>query len=124
MIRPQYHFRKINADTHIWRVAPLLRLRFTPLDLMLNKISEIYEPYWYAATDGIPTCLSVMEHAAQVQRADLSYPILICAEHRVVDGMHRVMKASSEGKLTIRAHQIDLPQPDFVNVDPGELPYD
>jgi hypothetical protein len=65
-----------------------------------------------------------MEHAAQVQRADLSYPILICAEHRVVDGMHRVMKASSEDKLTIRAHQIDLPQSDFVNVDPGELPYD
>lgn len=121
MIRPQYHFRKVGDDTHIWRVDPLLKRKFTPLDLMISQISEIYEPYWYS--DVTPTCISVMEHAAQAMRADLAYPILICADHKVIDGMHRVMKAHSEGKHTIRAHQIDLPAPDFTNVHPDDLDY-
>jgi hypothetical protein len=121
MMRPQYHFRKVGDDTHIWRVEPLLKRSFTPLDLMINRIAEIYEPYWFH--DTVPTCISVMEHAAQAQRADLSYPILICEDHRIIDGMHRVMKAMSEGKHTIRAHQIDLPTPDYKNMHPDDLPY-
>ena len=124
MIRPQYHFRKSGDDILIWRVEPLLKFSFTPMDLMLARITEIFEPYWYEATEGIPTCISVLDHAAQVQRADLSYPILICENHRVIDGMHRVMKAYSEGKPTIRAHQITLPKPDFTNIAPDDLPYD
>lgn len=122
MIRPQYHFRKIGEDTHIWRIEPLLKYRFTPLDLMLGKITEIHEPYWYAATNGTPTCISVMRHAAQAHASNLSYPILICENHKIIDGMHRVMKAYSEGLATIRAHQITLPAPDFINVNPDELP--
>ncbi|MFT6454782.1 MAG: disulfide oxidoreductase YuzD [Yoonia sp.] len=121
MMRPQYHFRKVGDDTHIWRVEPLLKRKFTPFDMMLSKISEIYEPYWYH--DMAPTCISVMEHAAQVLRADLAYPILICEDHKIIDGMHRVMKAHSEGKTTIRAHQIDLPAPDYKNMHPDDLPY-
>lgn len=123
MIRPQYHFRQVDDDIHIWRVEPLLKRSFTPLDMMMHTIGEIREPYWYAATNGVPTCLSVMEHAAQVARADLSYPILICEDHRIIDGMHRVMKAMGEGKQTIRAHQITLPAPDYTNMDPCDLPY-
>ncbi len=123
MIRPQYHFRPVGDDIHIWRVEPLLKRSFTPLDMMLHTIGEIREPYWYGATNGQATCLSVMEHAAQVAKADLSYPILICEDHRVIDGMHRVMKAFTEGKQTIRAHQIALPKPDYVNVSADDLPY-
>jgi len=121
VIRPQYHFRKVGDDTHIWRVEPLLKRSFTPMDLMISRIGEIHEPYWF--TDAVPTCMSVMEHAAQAQRADLSYPILICEDHRIIDGMHRVMKAVSEGKQTIRAHQIALPAPDHKNMHPDDLTY-
>lgn len=121
MIRPQYHFRKVGGDTLIWRVEPLLKRKFTPFDMMLSKVSEIYEPYWYH--DMPPTCISVMEHAAQAARTDLSYPILICEYHKIIDGMHRVMKAYSEGKSTIRAHQIYLPEPDYKNTHPDDLPY-
>ncbi len=124
MIRPQYHFRKSGDDTYIWRIEPLLKQRFTPLDLMLGKIGEIFEPYWYDATGGVPSCVSVMEHAALAARSDLSCPILICENHRIIDGMHRVMKAYGTGKPTIRAHQIDLPAPDFINADPRDLPHD
>lgn len=122
MTATRYHFRKIGGDTHIWRIAPLLEQRFTPLDLMLGKIEEIFEPYWFDATGTPPTCMRVMEHAAAALRSDLAYPILICENHRVIDGMHRVMKARAQGKPTIRAHQIDLPKPDFINVDEGDLP--
>lgn len=120
-MRPQYHFRKIGEDTHIWRIAPLLKQRFTPIDLLLAKIEEIFEPYWFKATGDSPSCISVMQHAAAALRSDLAYPILICENHRVIDGMHRVMKAHAEGKPTIRAHQIMLPKPDFINVDPADL---
>ena len=123
MIRTQYHFRKVGEDIHIWRVVPLLKQKFTPIDIMLSRISEIYEAYWYDATDGVPTCISVLDHAARVHRADLGYPILICENHRIIDGMHRVMKAHITGEHTIRAHQINLPKPDFINVDPKDLAY-
>jgi hypothetical protein len=49
-MRPQYHFRKVGDDTHIWRVEPLLKRSFTPLDLMINRIAEIHEPYWFHDT--------------------------------------------------------------------------
>ena len=121
MTEPQYHVRKVGEDTHIWRIEPLLKQRFSPLDLMLSRISEIHEPYWYD-TGKLPTCISVMRHAAQAMNSVLSHPILICENHKIIDGMHRVMKAFTEGKATIRAHQINLPAPDFINANLEDLP--
>ena len=121
IMQQQYHFRKVGEDTYIWRIEPLLKRKFTPFDMMISRVNEIYEPYWYSNVT--PTCISVMDHAAQAMRADLAYPILICENHKVIDGMHRVMKAYSAGKSTIRAHQIELPDPDYKNLHPDDLPY-
>lgn len=60
-----------------------------------------------------------------IQEADLSYPIIICSQGRIMDGMHRVGKAKILGKVKIRAVQFDKdPQPDYINVDENDLIYD
>jgi len=41
-----------------------------------------------------------------------------------MDGMHRVLKAVIEGHHSIKAVQFNVdPEPDYVGVNPDELPY-
>jgi hypothetical protein len=126
MLRPQYHFRRVGPDTLIWDVRKLAeRARDLPvLDHPLAAIAEIDEPYWFDATDGTATCRAVLDHARQIEAADLSFPILLCAEGRVMDGMHRVMKALALGQRTIQARRLPVtPPPDYRNRAPDDLPY-
>ncbi len=42
-----------------------------------------------------------------------------------MDGMHRVVKAFLEDRPFVLAYRLsDLPEPDYVGVDPDDLPYD
>lgn len=126
MIRPQYHFRLVDGHTHIWDVAALLNAsKGLPVrDVPLSSIAEIDEPYWYELGDTKPTCRSVMDHARLAEAADLAWPVLLCADGRVMDGMHRIMKAVGEGRTHITARQLtETPPPDYVDVPAGELPY-
>ncbi len=60
-----------------------------------------------------------------IQEADLAYPIIICPEGKLMDGMHRVVKAHLEGWTSIQAFRLAmLPKPDYIDVDPNDLPYD
>lgn len=60
-----------------------------------------------------------------VQDADLAHPIIIDPEGRVMDGMHRVVKALLQGREFVLAYRLPtLPGPDFVGADPDRLPYD
>lgn len=60
-----------------------------------------------------------------VDEADLSFPILLGADGRLMDGMHRVAKALREGRRTIDTVQFEVdPEPDFVGRRPSELPYE
>lgn len=127
MIRPQYHFRKVGDEVHIWDVRKLVEAtsHLPVLNWPLADLKEIDEPYWFAATDDEPTCRRVIEHARQTEATDLSHPILLCERGRVIDGMHRIMKALSLGHDTIKARQVDAASPpDFIDVDPADLPYD
>jgi poly(3-hydroxybutyrate) depolymerase len=63
--------------------------------------------------------------ARLIAETDLRYPIILGADGRVMDGMHRVAKAYLEGREVIDAVQLEVdPAPDFVGVDEGALPYD
>ena len=126
MIRPQYHFRQVGGRVLIWDVQRLLRLAADLLvqDHPLGQIREIDEPYWFAATDDQATSRAVLTHARLIIAADLSYPIILCAEGRVMDGMHRVMKTLDLGLATVKARQFKAtPPPDHVDVAPSDLPY-
>lgn len=91
----------------------------------LNAIRELDEAYWFDGESSIPTCRAIADHARLIAKTDLKYPIILSADGRVMDGMHRVAKAYLEGQEEIEAVQFSIdPQPDYVDVDLDSLPYD
>lgn len=124
-MRRQYHFRQVGQNTHIWDVHHLVELTktFVIKKVALADIRELNEAYWFPNQS--PTTQQIIEHFQLVEAADLSYPIILCANGRVMDGMHRVAKASLLGHGDILAVQFaQTPEPDFINVDEDELDYD
>ena len=123
-MRKQYHFRKVENDTYIWDVDNLVAFtqHFKVKEIPLSNIQELEEAYWYPDTH--PTTQDILEHMQLIQQADLTYPIILCSQGRLMDGMHRVGKAKILGKDTISAVQFEIdPQADFINVDENDLIY-
>ena len=124
-MRKQYHFRKVENDTYIWDVDNLVAFtqHFKVKEIPLSDIKELEEAYWYPDTH--PTTQDILEHMQLIQQADLTYPIILCSQGRLMDGIHRVGKAKILGKDTISAVQFEIdPQADFINVDENDLTYD
>ena len=127
-MRKQYHFRPGEKGWDVWDVDRLIELsRDLPIrSVSLEDLSELEENYWYQGPDEVPTCRSVVAHMRLVLEADLSYPIILCSEGRIMDGMHRVGKALLEGRESIGAVRFaTTPDPDKRAVgDPDALPYE
>jgi hypothetical protein len=126
MLRKQYHFRTIGPDLFAWDVHRLIRqARPLPsLTVRLEDIAELDENWWYETSTELPTPRSFAAHMALVQQADLAYPVLLCAEGRLMDGMHRLVKALLEQRETVQAVRFPVtPKPDYINVAPDDLPY-
>ena len=112
-MRKQYHFRKVVEDTYIWDVDQLI------LQSSNLPVIQVWFPTHY------PTTQELIHHFQLIQEAELSYPIILCPEGRVMDGMHRVAKAKMLNLSCIAAVQFTImPQPDFINVDEDDLSYD
>ena len=127
MIRPQYHFRRVDGHLYAWDVRKLIAgaEKLPVIRHPLDQIAEIDELYWFESTENKPTCRAVMEHAVLIAAAELTWPIVLCADGRVMDGMHRVLKAVSEGETHILAWRMPVtPPPDFIDIGPDDLPYD
>lgn len=126
-MRKQYHLRSSDQGLLAWDVAKLVELTHSlhAVELPLSAIGELDEPYWYSLEGDRPTCKSIAEHIRLVQAVDLSYPIILCPAGRVMDGMHRVVRAFLEGRSFLWAYRLPvLPEPDYVGVNPDDLPYD
>lgn len=124
-MRRQYHFREVGDNIHIWDVHRLVQLtkKITVKKVPLTKIQELNEPYWFP--NKYPTTQQIIDHFKLIQDADLDYPIILCAQGRVMDGMHRVAKASLLKHTHIMAMQFEqTPKPDFINVDENDLDCD
>lgn len=124
-MRKQYHFRRIDEDTYIWDVHRLIKLsqKFAIFELLLADIQELNEAYWFPDTH--PTTQQIIEHCQLIQAADLSYPIILSADGRVMDGMHRVAKARLLSHPSIKAVQFEItPPPDYLNIDEDDLDYE
>lgn len=92
--------------------------------ISLDRIKEVDEPFWYQENGSKPTCRSLAEHMRLVEQTDLKYPIILSKDGKVMDGMHRVVKALLLGKKEINAVQFkeDI-SPNFTDVTEDELPY-
>ena len=124
-MRKQYHFRDGPDGLRAWDVHRLVELTkdLPVVQVPLSAVRELDEPYWYGHGD-IPTCRSVAEHAQLINESDLKFPIILSSDGRVMDGMHRVAKAVMQNISNLPAKRFSQdPEPDYVGVDPDDLPY-
>jgi hypothetical protein len=122
-MRKQYHFRPGPAGLKAWDVDRLVSLSkdlVTEL-VPIADIRELNEAYW----GGLMTCREVAEHARLIQEADLRLAVILSSDGRIMDGMHRVLKALLVGRSHVPAVRFRSdPMPDYVGVDPDALPYE
>jgi hypothetical protein len=123
-MRKQYFFRPTPRGFSAWDVDRLVRLTesFPRRRVALSDIREFAEP-WFGPGEP-PTWRALVEHVKLMDAADLSFPIILAADGAVMDGMHRLAKALKAGHADIEAVQFVVdPPPDYLNVQPTDLPY-
>lgn len=126
-MRAQYHLRSSERGLLAWDVRKLVERtsNLDPVKVSLESINELDESFWFEHEGDIPTCRRVAAHAKLIDQVDISYPIILDPEGRVMDGMHRVCKALNSGLESITAYRLtELPDPDFVGVLAQDLPYE
>jgi hypothetical protein len=122
-MRKQYHFRQGPAGLRAWDVDRLVSLSkdLVPELVPIGDLRELDEAYW----GGSMTCREVAEHARLIQEADPGFPVILSSDGRIMDGMHRVLKAILVGLSHVPAVRFKAdPVPDYVGVDPDALPYE
>ncbi len=125
-MRKQYNFWPGEHGLDAWDVDRLIELSqgLPVLDVPLDSISKVDTDYWFQHGPIVPTVRRVVEHIRLIAEVDVSYPIILGADGRVMDGMHRVARAILDGLSTIRAVQFEVqPEPDYRNCSPDDLPY-
>ncbi len=81
--------------------------------------------YWALPGAGHPTVREVVGHLRLVLDADLSHPVILGSDGRLMDGMHRIARTLLEGRAEIAAVRFaEDPEPDHRGVRPDDLPYD
>ena len=126
-LRAQYHSRRVGDGTHVWDVRRLARMAagLVPERIALSDLAELDENWWYEAEDIVPTPRTITGHMRLVLAADPRYPIILCADGRLMDGMHRAVRALLRGEDTISAVRFTVtPAPDHHDVPLSALPYD
>jgi hypothetical protein len=125
-VRKQYHFWPGEHGLDAWDVDRLIELSAAlPVrDVDLASIHEIDSVYWFDDQLQRPTVRRVVDHVRLIDEVDLSHPIILGFDSRVMDGMHRIAKALLQGRATISAVQFETPlEPDYRNCRPEDLPY-
>jgi hypothetical protein len=100
------------------RLSSALPRKHIPLS-RLRELDEV----WFGE-DERPTWRAMLEHMKLIDDADLSFPIILSSSGAVMDGRHRLAKATRQGRREIEAVQFaEDPEPDHVGLGPDELPY-
>ena len=124
--REQYHFWPAERGFDAWDVDRLIALsRHLPIEqVAVDSIGEIDTEYWFDGSVEVPTVRKVVEHARLISEVDISYPIILGHDGRVMDGMHRIARALLEARTEIDAVRFPAPlEPDYRSCWPHELPY-
>ena len=125
-MRKQYHLQDSERGLLAWDVHRLVELTsgLSAIDVPLEDIRELNEAFWFSAEGDVPTCKRITEHAKLMNETSLEYPIILNADGRVMDGMHRVCKAWMNGMKSIKAFRLTTcPEPDYVGIPADQLPY-
>ena len=126
-MRAQYHFRPSPQGLRAWNVHRLVQLsnNLKRERVPLAAIRELDEAYWANGVGEQMTCREVVHHTSLILACDLSFPVILSSDGRVMDGMHRICKALLEGLDAIEAVRfVHDPEPDYIGVHPDDLPYE
>lgn len=98
-MRKQHHFWPGDEGVDAWDVDRLIDMSASLVreELPVAAIWEVDTVYWFDETQK-PSVRKVVEHVALIEDVDLSYPIILGPDGRVMDGMHRVARAILEGR--------------------------
>jgi hypothetical protein len=124
-VRKQYNFRPADEGLDAWDVDNLIEASAgLPVEeVPLERIHDVDTDYWFVFGPA-PTVRRIIEHVRLIEEVDVSHPIILGSDGRVMDGMHRVARAILDGRSTVRAVRfVTEPEPDFRNCSPGDLPY-
>jgi hypothetical protein len=106
--RPTDKGRAVWYTKHLWSLASGLPVKRVPID----QFKEFDLNCWFG--EDPPTCRKVAQHAKKIADADLSFPVILSSDGRLMDGGHRIAKARIAGELEVLAVQFDKdPEPDF-----------
>jgi hypothetical protein len=125
-MRKQYHLWPSAAGFDAWDVGRLITVsRDLPVHAVrVDEVGEVDAAYWFDAGTAPPTVRAVVEHARLMLAADLSFPVILGPDGRVMDGMHRIARAMLEGRTEVSAVRfLALPDPDYRDCQPADLPY-
>jgi hypothetical protein len=125
-VRMQYHFWPGEQGLDAWDVDRLIRLSsgLPVVQVALDSIKEVESVYWFDGGQQLPTVRTIVKHMRLVEEVDLSYPIILGFDGRVMDGMHRIARALLDGHSTIAAVRLEAHlDPDHRNCRPEDLPY-
>jgi len=124
-MRKQYNLWPGPGGLDAWDVDKLIAMSaaLPVVKVPLSAFAELDTDYWFK--DGQrPTVRSVVDHVRLMQATDLSFPVILAAEGRVMDGMHRIAKALMLGLSAVDAVQFTVtPDPDYRGIRPEDLPY-
>lgn len=99
----------------LWTAASNL----TPKKVRISDIAEFERDCWFGLRNA-PTIKAVAGHVERIQRADLSYPIILASDGRLMDGGHRLARAYLEGLEEVLAVQFERdPEPDWLDAGDG-----
>ena len=106
-MRKQYTFQLDVDGLMAWDVDRLIALTadFPVKAVPIADIWQVDSVYWFDDGEQRPTVRNFIEHVRLTQQVDVSYPIILGADGRVMDGMHRVVRAILDDATTIRAVQ-------------------
>lgn len=103
---------------HTWFAKRLWSLSagLPEFDYEVALFNGFDEDFWFG--DRIkPTINKVIEHSEKIQHADYNYPIILSEDGKIMDGVHRIIRAHLEGRKTIRAVRFEKnPEPDIINM--------
>jgi hypothetical protein len=125
-MRKQYHLWAAVQGFDAWDVGRLISLsRGLPVHAVaVASIGEVDTAYWFDGSTAAPTVRAIVEHARLIRDADLSFPVILGPDGRVMDGMHRIARAMLEGRTEVSAVRFPaLPEPDYRDCRPEDLPY-
>ncbi len=82
-------------EVWVWTVPRLWDLaRDLPVnDVAVETLLHYFDTGRWFGEDEPVSIRAVVEHARRIMRTDLSYPVILSAEGRILDGMHRIAKA-------------------------------